>query len=289
MLVPAMPASSWRPYEAAGDPRALEEYVRAADLRVDDVELQLKAGNLLMVVGRFTDAQSRADVVLDKDDNNIAAHILRGNALGGLNNLDDALDEMEEAIDSTGTVAQVTPSWPWSSSRAENRPRLKAAFVRATELAPADVGARLALANFYWASNRLSEADKTLRAAIQADPSHQGANRAMAGFSLSTGRIAEAEPYLKRLAIDSQEPGPRFALADYYIGGRTTDAVALLETHDRHLANLGGRSRAAGPRLRGGRGSREGACHGRRSVAREPERHAVAVAQEPSAAGRRPS
>jgi tetratricopeptide (TPR) repeat protein len=217
-------------YEAAGDARALEEYVRAADLRVDDVELQLKAGNLLMVVGRFADAQSRADVVLDKDDNNIAAHILRGNALGGLNNLDDALDEMEEAIRLDRNRGASYTQLALVEFARGKQAEAEAAFVRATELAPADVGARLALANFYWASNRLSEADKTLRAAIQADPSHQGANRAMAVFSLSTGRIAEAEPFLKRLASDSQEPGPRFALADYYIGaGRTTDAVALLE------------------------------------------------------------
>ena len=217
-------------YEAVGDLKALDAYVRAADLLGDDVELQLKAGSLLMAVGRFTDALSRADAVLEKDDNHIGAHILRGNALGGLNNLDDALDEMEEAIRLDRNRGASYTQLALVEYARGKQAEAEAAFIRATELAPADIGARLALANFYWASNRLADAGRILRSAVEAEPSHQGANRAMAVFSLATGRSEEAEPYLKRLASDSTQPGPRFALADYYIGaGRTSDAVALLE------------------------------------------------------------
>ena len=48
-------------YEQSGDVRsAFVEYVRASDLLPADVALQVKAGNLLLLVGQFEDARARA-------------------------------------------------------------------------------------------------------------------------------------------------------------------------------------------------------------------------------------
>src|SRR5262245_21760287 len=49
---------------------ALGEYVRAADLRPDDVTAQLKAGGLLLAARRFEDARARADKALAIDAKN---------------------------------------------------------------------------------------------------------------------------------------------------------------------------------------------------------------------------
>src|ERR1043165_2645168 len=46
---------------------ALGEYVRAADLLPDDVTIQLRAGNLLLLAGRFDDAKSRAEKIIAKN------------------------------------------------------------------------------------------------------------------------------------------------------------------------------------------------------------------------------
>src|SRR5262245_1380889 len=75
---------------------ALDEYVRAADLLPDDVDLQLTAGAMLLEAGRISDALSRADAALQKQPNNIAAHLLRGNALAGLKDFKQALDAIDE-------------------------------------------------------------------------------------------------------------------------------------------------------------------------------------------------
>jgi len=77
---------------------ALDEYVRAADLLHDDVDLQLTAGAMLLERGRATDALSRADAALQKQPNSIAAHLLRGNALAGLKDFEQALNAIDEAV-----------------------------------------------------------------------------------------------------------------------------------------------------------------------------------------------
>jgi tetratricopeptide (TPR) repeat protein len=217
-------------FEKNGDLRALGEYIRAADLLKDDSALQLKTGTLLMAVGRFSDALARAEAVLERDPNNVAAHILRGNALGGLNKLDDALAAMEEAILlDRGRGASYTQLALVEYARGRQG-EAEAAFLKAVELSPKDVASRLALANFYWAAGRMAAAESTLRGALDLDPRHPVANRAMATFTLATGRAREAEPFLKRLADDATRPAAKFALADYYIGGgRTAEAIALLE------------------------------------------------------------
>src|SRR4029077_4751112 len=77
---------------------ALGEYTRAADLRLDDVALQVKAGKLLLLAGRFDDARARADKALAKDAKNIDALILSANALAGLKDPAGAIAQVEEAI-----------------------------------------------------------------------------------------------------------------------------------------------------------------------------------------------
>ncbi len=86
-------------YLKAGDGgNAIREFVRAADLLPDDADLQIKVGNFLLAGGRFDDARVRAEQVLKTNPKSAAAHVLRGNALAGLKDLDGALSDMEAAI-----------------------------------------------------------------------------------------------------------------------------------------------------------------------------------------------
>src|SRR5829696_2796013 len=49
---------------------ALQEYVRAADLLPDNVEVQVKAATHLLLARQFLDAKTRADKALSKDPQN---------------------------------------------------------------------------------------------------------------------------------------------------------------------------------------------------------------------------
>ena len=45
---------------------AIREYIRAADLLPENIDVQIKAGRMLLLAGQFEDAQSRADHVLQR-------------------------------------------------------------------------------------------------------------------------------------------------------------------------------------------------------------------------------
>ena len=63
---------------------ALDQFVRASDLLPNDLDVQLKAGNLLLAARKPEDAVARADAALKVQPGNIDALVLRGNALAGL-------------------------------------------------------------------------------------------------------------------------------------------------------------------------------------------------------------
>jgi putative PEP-CTERM system TPR-repeat lipoprotein len=219
-----------RTLAALGDrASALDEYVRAADLLPDDVDLQLAAGTMLLERGRATDALSRADAALQKQPNSVAAHLLRGNALAGLRDFEQALDAIDEAVrldPSRGATYTQLGFVEFSRGRQTDAEK---AFRRGVELDPKGVAGHLAFANFLWAAGRLPEAEDEFAGAVAADPKHALANRAMAAFLLATRQFDGAEKYLKQLA-DHKDPQSVLALADYYVmAGRMNDAIARLE------------------------------------------------------------
>src|SRR5262245_18994055 len=86
-------------YFTVGDGgNAYREYIRAADLLPNDLTAQLKAGEMLLVGKRYEDAKARADAALALSPQDVDAQILKANTLAGLNQLDDAVKEVEDAI-----------------------------------------------------------------------------------------------------------------------------------------------------------------------------------------------
>jgi len=209
---------------------ALPEYVRAADLLQDDTELQLKAGTLLLLGGRFQDAKTRARVVLKQNPKDFRALVLLGNALAGLRQLGDAIDVAERA-------AQVEPDRPGLMTNLGTlhlakgeRDLAEAAFKKAVASAVGkNVDPYLALANFYRSSGGLDAAEATLRRAYAIDGRNVQVNRALGSLLIEAGHAAAAEPFFKAAVEIRQDAGSRVALADYYLAvGRYPDAKAVL-------------------------------------------------------------
>src|SRR5246127_1320884 len=78
---------------------AYRELTRTLDLAPENFKAQISMGNLLLGAGQFDQAQQRADLVLQKDPNNVDAHILRATALAKLQETDASLKEMQAAIE----------------------------------------------------------------------------------------------------------------------------------------------------------------------------------------------
>lgn len=217
-------------YTLLGDGiNALRETIRAADLLPDDAETQLKAGAVLLAAAQFEDARSRADKVLTQNSSNVSALILRANALAGLNQLDDALRDAEEAVradSDRGTPYSLLGSM--HLLRGEKK-EAEEAFLKALEVDPRSIEVRLALARFYWAAGRPQDAEPQLKAAVNIDDKDVAANRALAALYLHSGRTPEAEPYLEKVAEVAPGGQGKLSLARYYQAmGRAQEAETIL-------------------------------------------------------------
>jgi tetratricopeptide (TPR) repeat protein len=218
-------------YVELGDLRnAFQEYVRIADLRPDDAEAQVKVGEILLVGRNFQDAKSRAEKALASNATHVGALILRGNALAGLHKLDDAVMEVEQAIQADPDRSESYASLGMMQLIRGDRAQAEAAFTRAVKTNPNSTRARLALANFYAVVGKRQEAETEFNAALKIDPKDLLANRALAYYYISSGRAALAEPHLKVVADNAPNSSGKLILADYYVGmGRPDDARKILE------------------------------------------------------------
>ena len=73
--------------------------MRAADLLSTRADVQLKAGEVILVAGQFEGARTRTQSALALEPKNVEALILRSNATAGLKQLDRAIEDIETAIE----------------------------------------------------------------------------------------------------------------------------------------------------------------------------------------------
>lgn len=220
-----------RSYLAIGDAQhAYPELVRAGDFLPDNAEAQLQADQVLLLTRRFDEAKQRAIGVLAKTPKNVDAHILLGNALAGLKDLDGAITQVEQAIDNDPLRVLSYTNLGLPQFAKGNRAAAEAAFMQGIAADPKSSSAHLGLANYYWASGQTGYAERELKAAADVDPKSTLANRALAAFYIVARRPADAEKYLKALAESSQGVDSKLTLADFYLtNGRTKDARAILD------------------------------------------------------------
>ena len=147
-------------YAATGEHAlALAEYVRAADVMPGDVQAQVKAGEMLLLARRFEDAGDRAQKALELEPKRTDALILHANALAGLKRLEEAVAELEEAMAADPRQGDSYANLGFIQMARGDRKLAEAAFQKAVETAPRSINARLALANYYWAARRQTEAE----------------------------------------------------------------------------------------------------------------------------------
>ena len=209
---------------------SLPEYVRAADRLIDDRALQLKAGNLLLLAGRWQDAKNRARAVLRNDPKNVPALVLLGNALAGVRNLDEAIDVAQRAIEADPGRPGLHGNLGTLQMAKGDRDLAEAAFKKAVEMAGKNPGPYLSLSNFYRSGGKLVDAERLLRQAYEFAPRDIKVNRALGSLMVEANRSPEAEQYIKASAAIDEDIQSRIALADYYLlTKRHSDAIRILD------------------------------------------------------------
>jgi putative PEP-CTERM system TPR-repeat lipoprotein len=218
-------------FAASGDLRnALPAYTRAADLAPNNVDANLKAGTLMLVARHFQDAKTRARAILVNDGTNVQALMLLGNALAGLQSLDDAVAVAERAAQLDPERAGLHSNVGVLELARGNVEQAETAFKRAVAADPKGVKPLLALANFYQNVGRLADAERTLRQAIANDPTNPRPNQILGTLLISTDRALEAEPFIKTATDRIGTVEARLALADYYLSiGKVDLSLQLLQ------------------------------------------------------------
>ncbi|MEO5741814.1 MAG: tetratricopeptide repeat protein [Vicinamibacterales bacterium] len=218
-------------YVAKSDYRnAYPEYIRAADLKPDDLVIQARTGNMLLLGRRFEEARARARIILQKDPSNLEALILLGNALAGLGDLPNAVQIAERAVAVDPQREGTRVNLGALQLMRGNEKEAEEAFTTAVRLNQKSLSAHLALANFYHHIGNFKAAEDAFTRALAIAPDDVRTNRALASFQVSVGKPQEAERYLRSIAEKTNEPASWSDLADYYTQQRRdSDAVVILE------------------------------------------------------------
>jgi tetratricopeptide (TPR) repeat protein len=236
------------------------------------VDAQLKAGELLLAGKRYEDAKARADQALARDPKHVEAQILRANALAGLNKLDDAGCEVEEAIKREPDRSASYSNLGALQMIRGNRDEAEAAFKQAVATDPKSAarlpGARQLLLGGRPAGRGGGAAEIGARGGARKTIL---VNRALAYFYMGTGRAAEAEDPLKTFAAVASDSTGKLMLADYYLTvRRVADASGRSRPCPDRSPELPQRPvEACGARCAVGRSS-ERLHAGQRSIGKEP-------------------
>jgi tetratricopeptide (TPR) repeat protein len=220
---------------------AVRAAVTAADLLPNVPEAQVEAGSLLLLAGGFEQAKQYAQKVVAANPQDARAHVLLGNAIAGLKDVDAAIKEFEEATRLDPREAAVYTGLAALKAKSGSGNEAEATFQKAIALNPKSTNARLALAQYYWSVDRGDAAEVALKGAHAIEPADVRVNITLAMFYQATGRPGDAEPYLRAAATTSQEPRLTLTLADYYIARhRPGEAKTLLEplASDRRVGTL---------------------------------------------------
>ena len=209
-------------------PAAGEEIIRAADLLPSRLDVQLRAGSVLLTVKEFISARKYADAALALDPKNVDALVIRAMSLAGLRDVGAAMQDLEAAI--VAAPADARPHIALGSIRADaDTAEAEHAFRRALAADPASIQARAALGLFFWQKDRLAEAQQSFEAAVALQPVDAIANRTLALFLLSQQQDGQAEAPLRRL-VEAGDQTATIVLGDIYTrSGRTDMGRALYE------------------------------------------------------------
>ncbi|HEU4711576.1 MAG TPA: tetratricopeptide repeat protein [Pyrinomonadaceae bacterium] len=226
-----------RAYEALQRyPEMITALQKTLEFNKGNDEARIKLGNYYLTASKgrpelVDEAERLAKETLDKDPNNIEAHILMGSILFARNDRDKAFAELNRAIELNPQRVESYLSLARFYVVVSDATKAEETYKKAIAIDGNSSLARSEYGKFLVQNNRLPEAEAELTKAVQVGPTDRNARFVLASFYLVNKQQDKAEAEFKALAaLDADKPESQVVLADYYsFVNRTDDAIKIYQ------------------------------------------------------------
>ncbi|HUS12394.1 MAG TPA: tetratricopeptide repeat protein [Pyrinomonadaceae bacterium] len=218
-------------------PEMLEALRKAIDLDQNNLEAKNKLANYYLAASKgrpelLTEAERLANDVLQRDPKNIEGHILLSSVRFAQGKKDEALAELNRAIDLNPSRSESYLSLARFYMVTNDREKADEAFRKAISVEPGSALAHTEYGKYLVQTNRISEAEAELKKAVEvAAPTDRTARYSLATFYVINKQLDKAEETYKALAeLDKDKPESQAILADFYSAtNRSDDAVRIFQ------------------------------------------------------------
>ena len=226
-----------RAYEALQRaPEMLEELRKTIQLDPNNFDARTKLGNYYLAASKgrpelVGEAERLAKEVLQKDPKHIEGHILLSSVLFAQNQQDEALAELNRAIEIDPKRVESYLSLARFYVVTKDQAKAEEVFKKAISIDSASALVHTEYGKFLVQTNRPAEAEAELKKAVEVAPADRNARFTLASFYVVNKQLDKAEETYKALAeLDKDKPESQSTLADFYsYVNRTDDAVRIYQ------------------------------------------------------------
>ncbi len=217
-------------------PEMIDSLRKTLELDKANQDARIKLGNYYLAasMGRqelIAEADRLAKEALERDANNIEAHILMGSILFARKDTDKAFAELNRAIELDPNRVESYLSMARfhivtkENNKAEELYRKAISINGNSSLAYSEYG------KFLVQQNRMQEGEAILLKAVEVGPSDRNARFVLASFYLVNRQLDKAENEFKALAaLDQDKPESQMVLGDFYSTvNRTDDSIRIYQ------------------------------------------------------------
>jgi tetratricopeptide (TPR) repeat protein len=177
---------------------------KSAELQPDDVDVQIKLGEILASQGERARARDAALRVLEKEPGHELALTLLASNVAGPEDVEDTRKVIENLRAKDRDRASYHLASGMLDLRKKDETRAESEFKAALDLDPKSSGAYLLLGSLYWSRNDLKAAEQAFSTAADLSPLRSPTRLRYAEFKLQTGALAEAKASFE--AINRKAP-----------------------------------------------------------------------------------
>lgn len=217
-------------------PEMITELQKTLEFDKTNLDARLKLGNYYLAASKghpdmVKESERLAREVLDRDPNNIEAHILMGSIIYANGDKNQALAELNKAIALNPNRVESYLSLARYYIVDKDQAKAEETYRKAISIDANSPLAHSEYGRFLVQSNRLPEAETELKKAVDVGPTDRNARFVLASFYLVNKQLDKAETEFKALAgLDADKPESQVVLADYYSAvNRMDDAIKIYQ------------------------------------------------------------